>query len=154
MKLPARVAASVDNLVSSTTHLRVPLLDNVIQVGTAQSLPAATIAVSKTPSMVEVRRTDGAPLRAQILTVRADGAATRIDVFTAPVDVLRLRRTRQANGPGRWLVDTTAARRDSDLLQLVETIVSFAIRKQNRITATAGVAALGFSPPQAAVAGL
>ncbi len=126
----------------------------MIQVGTAQSLPAATIAVSKTPSMVEVRRTDGSPLRAQILNLRADGPATRADVFAAPVDVLRIRRIRPSNGPRRWLVDTTSARQDSDLLQLVETIVSFAIRKQNRITATAGVAALGFSPPRVAAAGL
>lgn len=130
------------------------MLDNVIQVGTAQSLPAATIAVSKTPSMVEVRRTDGAPLWAQILTLRANGTATRTDVFAAPVDVLRLRRTRPANGPGRWIVDTTSARRDSDLLQLVETIVSFAVRKQDRATATAAVGARAFSPPRAAAAGL
>lgn len=124
----------------------------MIQVGTAQSLPAATIAVSKTPSMVEVRRTDGAPLRAQILNLRADGPATRADVFAAPVDVLRIRRIRPSNGPGRWIVDTTPARRDSDLLQLVETIVSFAVRKQNQTPPTPG--ARGFSPPRAAAAGL
>lgn len=105
--------------------------------------------------MVEVRRTDGAPLRTQIVNLRADGSVTRTEVFIAPVDVLRVRRTLPANVPGHWVVDNTPARRDSDLQQLVETIVSFAVLKQNRMTATAGVGARGFSPPrQEAAAGL
>ncbi len=148
MRLPTRIADSVDRLTACTTHLRVPLLDSVIQLGTGQSLPAATIEVCKYGSTVQVRRTDGAPLRVQILDVSADGLATRRDVFTTPVDVLRLRRIRRPDGSRPWMVVNPPASRDCDVLQLVETIVSFAIAKQMRMTP--GCATCELSPPRRA----
>ena len=88
--------------------------------------------VCKTPGTVEVRRTDGNPLRIQIVSVGPDGSTTRSDVFSTPVDVLRLRRTARVDGSRRWVVGHVPACRDVDVLQLVETIVSFAIAKRNR----------------------
>lgn len=152
MRLPARIADSVDRLLACTT-LRVPLLDNVIQLGTGQTLPAATIAVCRTESRVQVRRTDGAWLRVQILDVSADGSVTRRDVFTTPVDVLTLRRLRRPDGSRPWMVVNAPAYRDCDVLQLVETIVSFAVAKQHRSRVTSGCTTCELSPPRRVAAG-
>lgn len=119
-----------DQLAIGTTCLRAPLLDNVIQVGTSRSLPAATIAVHRTPDAVEVYRTDGVPLKAQIVSVGSDGSTARSDVFTAPLDVLRLRRIRR-DGSRQWVVVNAPAQRSDAVRQLVETITSFAVGKQN-----------------------
>jgi hypothetical protein len=129
------VSDSVDQLLTGTVYLRVPLLDNAIQVGTCLSLPAATIALRKTTSAAQVCRTDGKPLRVQIVNVGADRSPTRTDVFTEPPDVLRLRRTRRPDGTRWWVVADVPAYRDCDVLQLIETIVSFAVAKQHRAKA-------------------
>jgi hypothetical protein len=68
------VSDSVDQLVTGTTHLRVPVLGNAIQVGTCLSLPAATIALRKTTLAAQVCRTDGKPLRVQIDRKRQAGS--------------------------------------------------------------------------------
>jgi hypothetical protein len=134
--------------------LRVPLLDNAIQLGTGLSLPAATIAVCTTESTVQVHRTDGAPLRVQIIEVHADGSVTRREVFSTPVDVLRLRRIRRPGGSRLWMVMVdTPAYRDRDVLQLVETVVSFAVAKQHRSRVTPGCATCALSPPRRAAVG-
>jgi hypothetical protein len=129
------VSDSVDQLITGTTYLRVPLLGNAIQVGTCLSLPAATIALRKTQLAAQVCRTDGNPLRVQIVNVGADRSTTRTDVFAAPPDVLRLRRTRRSDGTQWWVVADVPAYRDCDVLQLIETIISFAVAKQHRAKA-------------------
>ena len=126
---------SVDQLFTGTVYLRVPLLDNAIQVGTCLSLPVATIALRKTASAAQVCRTDGTPLRVQIVNVGADRSTTRADVFIAPPDVLRLRRTRLSDGTQWWVVADVPGCRACDVLQLIETIISFAIAKQHRAKA-------------------
>ena len=130
INLPARIADCVEQLSTRTTYLRVPLLNEVIQVGTGLTLPATTIAVTRTPFAVEVRRTDGKPLRAQIIRRRADNSMARTDVFTGPVDFLRLKR--RPDGSKLWTLEDLPSQRDSDVLQLVETIVAFTVTKQNR----------------------
>ena len=130
INLPARIADSVEQLSSRTSYLRVPLLNDVIQVGTGLTLPAATIAVTRTPFAVEVRRTDGKPLRAQIIRLRADDSIARTDVFTQPLDSLEVRQERRPDGSKLWTLEDLPARRGSDVLQLVETIVAFAVTKQ------------------------
>jgi hypothetical protein len=129
------VSDSVDQLITGTTHLRVPLLDNAIQVGTCLSLPVATIALRKTTLAAQVCRTDGKPLRVQIVNIGADKSTTRADVFTAPPDALRLRRTQRPDGTRWWVVEDVPGCRACDVLQLIETIISFAIAKQHRAKA-------------------
>lgn len=133
--LPARIAKAVDELSTGTVYLRVPLLDDAIQVGTDRRLPTATIAIRKSPSAVEVRRTDGKPLRFQIITRPESGRHERVDVFTDPVGSLRVERIRRADNTDYWTVPTTSVRRRSALVQLVETIVSFSVTKQRRANA-------------------
>ena len=50
------------------------------------------IEVRKTSSKVEVRRTDGKPIRVQIITCAETGRPARTDVFTAKVSALKLAR--------------------------------------------------------------
>ena len=125
--LPATIAAGVDALRCGVVALRVPLSDGAIQVGTSRRLPTATIEVRITPLAVEVRRTDGAGLQAQILTRSAEGAETATAVFTRPVDVLRVERQR---GRAGWVVIAGQAARNWALLQLIETVVTFSTAKQ------------------------
>lgn len=131
--MPTDVSAEIDELRAGTLTLRVPLRDDVIQVGTADTLPRATIELRTGPSAVSVRRTDGTPLQAQIVHRHADGAETLRTVFTEPVGRLCLRRLRNLNGPRLWVVTEGGdARNSADLAQLVQTIVCFASAKQRR----------------------
>lgn len=131
--LPARVGSSVSEMRTGIVLLRVPLLDDVIQVGTVGTLPTGTIEVAKTPSAMVVRRTDGRPLQAQILHQRRDGSAIRTPVFREPVRALRLRCVPHADASGLWIVlPSERIRRHPDLFQLVETITAFGLAKQRR----------------------
>lgn len=129
--MPTDVSAEIDELRAGTLTLRVPLRDDVIQVGTADTLPHTTIEVCSSPSAVSVRRRDGQPLQAQIVHRRSDGTEGLRTVFTEPVGRLCLRRLRNLNGPRLWVVTEGAdARNSADLAQLVQTIVCFASAKQ------------------------
>ncbi|MCB1264075.1 MAG: hypothetical protein KDB56_05695 [Mycobacterium sp.] len=124
---------AMDGMVFGTVALSVPLRDGLIQVGTADTLPSATIEVCTGPAAVSVQRIDGQPLQAQIVHRRPDGTEELRTVFTEPVARLRLRRTRHINGPRLWVVTEGAeARSAADLVQLIRTIVRFAAAKQRR----------------------
>lgn len=134
--LPAGLARSVSQMRTGTVLLSVPLLDDVIQVGT-EGAPATgttgTIKVTKTPSTMVVRRTDGRPLQAQILHCHAGGSASRTHVFLTPVLSVRLQRVPQADASEPWLVlPGGRIRRHTDLFQLLETITAFGLAKQRR----------------------
>ena len=131
--MPTDVSAEIDELRAGTLTLRVPLRDDAIQVGTADTLPRATIEVRTGPCTVSVRRTDGTPLQAQIVHRHADGAETLRTVFTEPVARLRLQRLRRLNGSPVWMVvGGVTAHSAADLAQLVQTVVCFASAKQRR----------------------
>ena len=65
--LDARAANAVADLHPGIVRLSVPLKDDVIQVGTADRQTTATLELTKTPSAMVVRRTDGRALQAEIL---------------------------------------------------------------------------------------
>lgn len=137
--LPARVARSVSAMRTGTVLLSVPLLDDVIQVGTADSLATGTIEVVKTPSAMVVRRTDGRPLQAQILHQHVGGSASRTPVFLEPVRSLRLLCVPQSAASELWLaVPGGQIRRRPDLFQLIETISAFGLAKQRRLSSSGG----------------
>jgi hypothetical protein len=129
--LPARVGSAVCEMRTGIVLLSVPLLDDVIQVGTVGTLATGTIEVAKTPSAMVVRRTDGRPLQAQILHERGDGTALRTPVFREPVRSLRLLCVPHADDSELWMVlPGGRIHRHPDLCQLIETIASFALSKQ------------------------
>jgi hypothetical protein len=131
--LPASVGSSVSEMRTGIVLLSVPLVDDVIQVGSVGTLATGTIEVSKTPSAMVVRRTDGRPLQAQILHQRADGSVSRMPVFREPVRSLRLRCVLHADASGMWMVlPGRRICRYPDLCQLVETITAFGLAKQRR----------------------
>ena len=131
--LPAGVARSVSEMRTGTVLLSVPLFDDVIQVGTDGAPATGTIEVTKTPSTMVVRRTDGRPLQAQILHRHAGGSTARTHVFLKPVLSLRLQRVPQADTSEPWLVlPGVRIRRHPDLFQLLETITAFSLAKQQR----------------------
>ena len=131
--LPASVGSSVSEMRTGIVLLSVPLVDDVIQVGSVGTLATGTIEVSKTPSAMVVRRTDGRPLQAQILHQRADGSVSRMPVFREPVRSLRLRCVPHAGASERWIVlPGIRIRRHTDLFQLIETIAAFGLAKQRR----------------------
>lgn len=131
--VPARVARSLSEMRTGTVLLSVPLVDDVIQVGTAGPSATGTIEVTKTPSTMVVRRTDGRPLQAQILRQRVGGCSWRAPVFLGPVRSLRLLCVARADASEHWLV-LPGARicRRPDLFQLIETIMAFSLAKQRR----------------------
>ncbi|VBA45415.1 hypothetical protein [Mycobacterium attenuatum] len=131
--VPARVARSLSEMRTGTVLLSVPLLDDVIQVGTAGAPATGIIDVTKTPSTMVVRRTDGRRLQARILQQHAGGFASRTPVFLEPVRSLRLQCVPRADAPELWLVlPGVQIRRRPDLFQLLETITAFGLAKQRR----------------------
>ena len=133
ISLPARVARSVSEMSTGTVLLSVPLLDDVVQVGTDGSLATGTLEVAKTPSAMVVRRTDGRRLQAQILRQYAGGSTSRTPVFLEPVRSLRLQCVPRADAPELWLVlPGVQIRQRPDLFQLIETITAFGLAKQRR----------------------
>ncbi len=132
--LPARIEAAVEQIDPGVVLLSVPLVDDVIQVGTARTLMTATIEVTKTPSTMVVRRTDGRRLQAEILYASDHGLAACEPVFWEPVDSLRLRRVADADHCRRWIIlSGCTICRYRDLVQLVETITAFSLAKQRRV---------------------
>ena len=124
---------------SGTIYLSVPLLDDVIQVGIGGNVATATIQVVKCPTSVAVRRTDGAPMQAQILHEHPGyaGPTVRTKVFRAPVDCLRLERRGSEHGQNLWFPTEMAhVNRGQDLSRFVATIATFGLAKQRRGYAT------------------
>ena len=137
--VPARVARSVSEMRTGTVLLSVPLVDDVIQVGTDGSLPTGTIEVTKTPSAMLVRRTDGRLLQARILHQHVRGFPSSTPVFLEPVRCLRMKRKPQFVAPEMWfVVPGVQIRRHPDLFQLIETITAFGLAKQRRLTSSGG----------------
>ncbi len=129
--VPGDVGEALDALYTGAVLLSVPLVDDVIQIGTAGTLTTGTIEVTKTPSAIRIRRTDGLPLQAAIVHHR-DGrdAAGRL-VFAEPVHSLRLRHLAGADGRRRWAVRPGArVERIADLVQLIRTVAAFGRAKQ------------------------
>jgi hypothetical protein len=140
--LDARVADAVDEMHPGIVLLRVPLVDDVIQVGAAEALQTGTIEVAKSLSAMVVRRTDGAALQAEILHRRDGESPLRTQVFSEPVESLRLRCERDSNGCRCWTLHPDAGiRRPADLDQLVKTIAAFGLAKQLRADRPPGIVA-------------
>ncbi len=119
-------------MATGAIRLRVPLLNGAIQVGTELPLPTATIEVRKTPGLLSVVRSDGMPLTAQIVHSGNDRPTTRAEVFGEPVASLDIRRIIAASG-ARWrILPPASAHRPAALVQLIETIVSFSLTRQQR----------------------
>lgn len=135
--VPAEVARMADRLACGTLSLSAPVLDGVIQIGSGQPLPTTVIEVHVRPGLVRVRRTDGHALQAQILH-RADGEIiSRTAVFTTAVHEVSLCSFRPPEGPTQWRVPASQlGAAPGPLLQLITTIVSFGIAKQNRAAAS------------------
>ena len=140
--LDTRAADAVDALHTGIVHLSVPFIDYVIQVGTGDRLTIGTIELTKTPSAMVVRRTDGRALQAEILHERENGPPRRMRVFTEPVPSLRLRCVPGPDGSRCWTVCPGGPiRSQPDLNQLVITIAAFGLAKQRRGHRPSGAAA-------------
>ena len=140
--LDARAANAVADLHPGIVRLSVPLNDDVIQVGTADRQTTATLELTKTPSAMVVRRTDGRALQAEILHERENGPPRRMRVFTDPVPSLRLRCVPGPDGSRCWTVCPGGPiRSQPDLNQLVITIAAFGLAKQRRGHRPSGAAA-------------
>jgi len=130
-------AADLDEIYSGTVYLSVPLLNDIIQVGAGGNLATGTIQVSKTPTTVAVRRTDGKPIQAQILHEHQGyiGPTVRTKVFREPVNCLRLQRIRSGEGHRLWLAtEAVHVNRHQDLQQFVNTIATFGLAKQRKMS--------------------
>lgn len=131
--LDVRVADAVEEMPNGVVLLSVPLVDDVIQLGSAGALHTGTIEVAKGPSTMVVRRTDGAGLQAEILHHRDGEPALRMPVFRKPVAALRLRCGVDSDGGRCWTVyPNRSVREMADLDQLVTTIATFSLAKQLR----------------------
>jgi hypothetical protein len=131
--LDGRAADAVDDLHPGIVRLTVPLMEDVIQVGTADRQTTGTVELTKTPSAMVVRRTDGRALQAEILHERENGPPLRMRVFTEPVPSLRLRCVPGPAGSRCWTVCPGGPiRSQPDLNQLVTTIAAFGLAKQRR----------------------
>ena len=130
--LPARAGVAVSELRTGKLRLRVPLLNDAIQIGAEGTLTIGTIEVDKTATTMSVRRSDGHPLQAHILSRRGAGTSSRNPVFHEPIALLLLRHTQQADGSRVWAVGPgVRVRRHRDLVQLVVTILAFGLAKQD-----------------------
>jgi hypothetical protein len=121
---------------SGTIHLSVPVVDDVIHVGLGGDYLTGTIRVSKSPTVVTVRRIDGKPMQARILRDKPGcaGPDTRMVVFREPVDCLTLERT-GADSRGLWFARYAVhVDRHRELQQLVNTIATFGLAKQRRMS--------------------
>jgi len=78
---------------------------------------------------MEIRRTDGESLQAQIIYRAGRDAVARVDVFTRPLPSLLLRHVAQLDGQWRWVVNGDGS---PELLQLIDTILAFSLAKQQR----------------------
>lgn len=131
--LPCDIADRIDELRCATVDLTVPVLGGKVQVGAADPLSTATIAVRRTPWTLTVRRTDGTPLQAQIIRSAETGSVRRVDVFPEPIAALELQRVRHPGGIDRWhVLHCGRSCPSGDLVQLVKTVVSFSLAKQRR----------------------
>jgi len=130
-------AADLDEIYSGTVYLSVPLLNDIIQVGAGGHLATGTIQVSKTPTTVTVRRTDGRPMQAQILHEHRgySGPTVRTTVFPEPVNCLRLQQIGSCDGSRLWRAsEAVHVDRHQDLQQFVITIATFGLAKQRKIS--------------------
>jgi hypothetical protein len=131
------VSPDLDGMNSGTIYLSVPLLDGVIQVGIGGDVATATIQVSKTLTTVTIRRTDGAPMQAQILHEHQGyaGPTVRTNVFRTPVNCLRLERRVSEGGLSLWFpAETVHVNRGQDLSRFVVTIARFGLAKQRQVS--------------------
>ena len=128
--IPERIAEAVGDIRTGAIRLRVPLLDDVIQVRASEALQTASIVVVRTPSALSVHRSDGRPLQARIIREHDGCHPTQIGVFLRPVNRLTVR----GDGGRIWWVPDGAriCRCQDDLIQLLETIAAFSIAKQRR----------------------
>lgn len=133
--LPDRTAEAVGDIRTGAIRLRVPLVDDVIQVGAADALQTGSIVVVRTPSALLVRRSDGKPLQARIIRDHDGCHPTQIGVFLSPVHDLTVR----GDGGRVWWIPDGAriCRCHDDLIQLLETIATFSIAKQRRMSSLA-----------------
>jgi hypothetical protein len=129
--------ADLNEICSGTVYLSVPLLNDIILLGAGGKLTTGTIQVSKTPTTVTVRRTDGRPIQAQILHDHPGytGPTVRTKVFDEPVNCLRLQRITSCDGSGRWLAtEAVHVDRHQDLERFVKTIATFGLAKQRNMS--------------------
>jgi len=134
---PLLAAADLNEICSGTVYLSVPLLNDIIQVGAGRMLTTGTIQVSKTPTTVTVRRTDGRAIQAQILHDHPGytGPTVRTKVFDEPVNCLRLQRITSCDGSKRWLAtEAVHVDRHQDLERFVKTIATFGLAKQRNMS--------------------
>lgn len=139
--LPPHVAEAVSELRHGTIRLRVPLDDDVIQVGAAGApTRIGSIVVTKTPSALLVRRSDGKPLQARIVRDHDGCHPHRIAVFCDPVDRLTVRGAVRPDGGRMWWVPDgeRICRCQDDLIALLGTIATFSAAKQRRQYAGSG----------------
>jgi hypothetical protein len=135
VSLPLAVA-DLGEICSGTVYLSVPLLNDIIQVGAGGKLATGTIQVSKTPFTVTVRRTDGRPIQAEILHEHQGytGPAVRAKVFEEPVNCLSLQRISSGHGPLWLAAEAVHVDRRHDLQQFVNTIATFGLAKQRKMS--------------------
>lgn len=132
--LPAHVGHSISKMRTGVVLLTVPLLDDVIQVGTDEITATGTISVVKTPLALLVRRTDGRPLQAQILGGHQSDSGLPGPIFTEPWAALRLRHVPYGAASGMWIaLPGRNIRQRCGLCQLIVTITAFALAKQRRL---------------------
>ena len=131
----------LDRMRRGTIELSVPLRDDVIQVAARGDDDTAIgrIRVVKGREAVTVVRVDGKPIQVDI-TVAAPACTTTTRVFGEPVRELRFRRTHDPEGRPRWCADGLPFAYQQGVTQFVDTIATFAVRKQEAARAAEPIA--------------
>lgn len=121
-------STDLDRLRSGVVRLRVPVVDDKVQIGLGGSYLTTTLEIVRRDADILIRRADGALLQAQIVHdwQPGGGSCARTDILSAPVPRLRLRRC--ATTEPIWRPVGVGACRD--LGRLIDIVARFAVQRQ------------------------
>jgi hypothetical protein len=128
------VVPDLDDMDVGTVQLRVPVMNDAIQVGASGDLPAGAIMVSKYVNSASIRRMDRRPIQAQVIRRTCSGSIARTAVFRHPVRQLNLLRTGTRTRHGMWVARGIADDdRHEELMSFIAVVATFSLAKQRRI---------------------
>lgn len=127
---PLFVADELIQMKRGKVSLHVPLVDNVIQIGSPPTINTGEISVKKGWRGISVQNVDGTPLQAEIVDNTASEAAT--SVFVEPVTELKFRKKRDLFGRPCWFADGEGVNvaDKSAITRFAKVIGILAVRKQ------------------------
>lgn len=123
-------SADLEALDLGVRRLRVPILDDAVQVGIGGRYRSGVLEIAKLRDTVTIRRLDGGLLQAHIVRDWRDPSrpGSRTEVWLRAVATLELSRITA----GRWAADASTVRDCADLVTFVDTAARFALAKQRR----------------------